>query len=483
MAKLLDENSLRAVKTYLDGANNDFVHKSGSEDISGEKTFKADIKMANNSGRKKITFDIGANDTPNYGAWIGAETYLLTLNAPGGLKTHNSIIPEKPSGSSTDIDLGTSTDKWNNLYLSESLTDGTNSVTIANIVDKTTTQTISGDKTFSGQTRFSAAGGIALNRSDATTTTLSNGAPGATQGFNISNSVHGYLSLVNHAWTPATDGAQSSGTMDLGQSTTRWKNLYLSGNLSDGTNSATIAQLIAGSTTANPTLVGTESNLTSIQINQTKYNVIQWDSTPTSGHGAGYGVTSEGIATAISNAISSVYRYKGSVASYANLPTTGLTTGDVYNVQDTGANYAWTGSAWDELGGDVSNYVTINGTQTISGAKTFSANNGIVISGNSQTAKLRNGSPAAESGFIIELGAGSGGQVQLFQKSWSPTVDGAQSSGTADLGKSTLRWKNLYLSGNISDGTTSVTMTQLGLLSQGVLTENEALAILQGTNS
>ena len=49
--------------------------------------------------------------------------------------------------------------------------------------------------------------------------------------------------------------------------------------------------------------------------------------------------------------IVNVYRYKGSVDTYSNLPRGDLNSGDVYNVEDTGKNYAWTGSAWDDLGG------------------------------------------------------------------------------------------------------------------------------------
>lgn len=57
--------------------------------------------------------------------------------------------------------------------------------------------------------------------------------------------------------------------------------------------------------------------------------------------------------------ISSVYKFKGSVATYNDLPT-GATVGDVYNVTDTGANYAWDGSAWDKLSEtvDLSSYAT-----------------------------------------------------------------------------------------------------------------------------
>lgn len=55
--------------------------------------------------------------------------------------------------------------------------------------------------------------------------------------------------------------------------------------------------------------------------------------------------------------IASVYRYKGSVAASSNLPTTGQTKGDVYNIEaassygPAGTNVAWDGSKWDALGG------------------------------------------------------------------------------------------------------------------------------------
>lgn len=49
--------------------------------------------------------------------------------------------------------------------------------------------------------------------------------------------------------------------------------------------------------------------------------------------------------------ITGLYKYKGSKASYSLLPTTGNEAGDVWNTEDTGMNYAWTGEAWDALGG------------------------------------------------------------------------------------------------------------------------------------
>ena len=64
---------------------------------------------------------------------------------------------------------------------------------------------------------------------------------------------------------------------------------------------------------------------------------------------AGYQTSSE-VQGAISTAISSVYRYKGTVANQDALPKSDQTVGDVYNVTDTGMNYAWDGTKWDALG-------------------------------------------------------------------------------------------------------------------------------------
>ena len=47
--------------------------------------------------------------------------------------------------------------------------------------------------------------------------------------------------------------------------------------------------------------------------------------------------------------ITGVFRFKGSVATVSALPATGNLPGDVYNVIDGGANYAWNGSEWDKL--------------------------------------------------------------------------------------------------------------------------------------
>lgn len=59
-------------------------------------------------------------------------------------------------------------------------------------------------------------------------------------------------------------------------------------------------------------------------------------------------------------AVTSVYKYRGSVENQEALPQSEQTTGDVYNVEDTGDNYAWDGKKWDKLAGtvDLSGYAT-----------------------------------------------------------------------------------------------------------------------------
>lgn len=81
--------------------------------------------------------------------------------------------------------------------------------------------------------------------------------------------------------------------------------------------------------------------------------------------------------------IGTVYRYKGSVKNYSDLPTN-ANNGDVYNVENAylqypaGTNYAWNESTWDALGGiiDLSNYVTQTSlTETLKDYVTTSALN------------------------------------------------------------------------------------------------------------
>lgn len=98
--------------------------------------------------------------------------------------------------------------------------------------------------------------------------------------------------------------------------------------------------------------------------------------------------------------LTTVYQYKGSVATYANLPTTDQKVGDVWNIETAdpdhgikaGDNVAWNGAKWDTLGGnhDLSGYAQLNLANTFTALNAFRAN--IIVS---------NGEAAGSQGQIV----------------------------------------------------------------------------------
>jgi hypothetical protein len=88
--------------------------------------------------------------------------------------------------------------------------------------------------------------------------------------------------------------------------------------------------------------------------------------------------------TAAQLGLATVYKYKGSVETYADLPTSGQKVGDVYNVKqadpdhniEAGDNVAWDGEKWDILAGDtdLSGYAQLNAANTFTAANTFNSN-------------------------------------------------------------------------------------------------------------
>lgn len=46
------------------------------------------------------------------------------------------------------------------------------------------------------------------------------------------------------------------------------------------------------------------------------------------------------------------YEYKGSVATYEDLPSSGNEKGDLWQVRSSGAEFAWDGTQWVERGYD-----------------------------------------------------------------------------------------------------------------------------------
>lgn len=103
--------------------------------------------------------------------------------------------------------------------------------------------------------------------------------------------------------------------------------------------------------------------------------------------------------TAAQLGLATVYKYNGSVETYADLPTSGQQVGDVYNVKqadpdhniEAGDNVAWDGTTWDILAGDtdLSGYAQLNSANTFTAMNAFRAD--IAVS---------NGTAAGSSGSI-----------------------------------------------------------------------------------
>lgn len=155
--------------------------------------------------------------------------------------------------------------------------------------------------------------------------------------------------------------------------------------------------------------------------------------------------------------LTTVYQYKGSVATYADLPTTGQKIGDVYNVETAdpdhgikaGDNVAWDGAQWDILGGnhDLSGYAQLNAANTFTAANTFNSNivvraataagsNGIITLGEKPSHKTEQCliSAAGNGNLILQA---SENQIVAMQSGsvpqWSVVSDEANTQTSAYL--------------------------------------------------
>lgn len=94
---------------------------------------------------------------------------------------------------------------------------------------------------------------------------------------------------------------------------------------------------------------------------------------------AGYGITDAYTKTQVDGLVSGALHYKGSKDTYADLPTSGNSTGDVWNIVNAdathgvkaGDNVAWNGKSWDVLSGtvDLSAYMLTSDMEAITNSE------------------------------------------------------------------------------------------------------------------
>lgn len=120
--------------------------------------------------------------------------------------------------------------------------------------------------------------------------------------------------------------------------------------------------------------------------------------------------TGSAIQTYVSGLVAGVLHYKGTKSTVANLPTSGNTTGDVWHVTQNGSEWAWDGSAWQELGTaiDLSNYITNVTASTIS---IGSASTGTAIPADDITAWTTNTPTEVTPATVVTSASGASASV------------------------------------------------------------------------
>ena len=141
---------------------------------------------------------------------------------------------------------------------------------------------------------------------------------------------------------------------------------------------------------------------------------------------AGYGIIDAYTKTEIDGKLTSAMHYKGSVATYSALPTSGQKVGDMYNVEDDGHNYAWNGTTWDKMSGtvDLSDYVTTSAMNTALANKVDKVS-GKQLSTNDYTTTEKNKLNGIEAGAevnVVESIVVNGVTASISSKKASVTI-------------------------------------------------------------
>ena len=245
--------------------NADYVDRTTSQGISGIKVFNDNVIISRPSGQSQKALYFGnssgaANGFVNilaYGS-VYRDTYIDQI----GVFDHSSTMTKNfcpyQNASNFDFNLGGygyggSLKYWNNLYLSGNITDGTNSVSAANIATLNTAQEFTANKTFTGcelNFKFGANDGgpfkIYKNSSgllkfyasnfDRLSLNATNLRPDIDEGFE--------LGVVNNRFSGVYTTNISDGTTNL-----------LVANIADKTNSETWTFTLSDGTTVTKTIV------------------------------------------------------------------------------------------------------------------------------------------------------------------------------------------------------------------------------------
>ena len=149
--------------------------------------------------------------------------------------------------------------------------------------------------------------------------------------------------------------------------------------------------------------------------------------------------------TELDGKLSGAMHFKGTKATVSDLPSSGQEVGDMYNVTETGANYAWDGSNWDKL----SENIDLSGLQP--NLTSANAGTGISITGSGSNVIISNTQTSAEWGNITG--------TLSNQTDLQNVLNGKQETLVSGTNIKTINNTSLLGSGNISITEPSIATT------------------------
>lgn len=236
--------------------------------------------------------------------------------------------------------------------------------------------------------------------------------------------------------------------------------------------------VVSGTTTKNLTLTlrnGVQISASWADLNTT-YNFMTSGDLATGTDTENKLIAAVTLVNYINSRLAAVYKSKGSVQTYGNLPPTGQQVGDVYNIINAntnppikaGDNVVWTGTDWDVLAGFVDTSMFLTSETDPTGVKTVVVTGGstktLTVTLNNNTTKVATWNDTTyAAGLLADLQAGTSTTAKLWsEKILNDWLNGKDFATIADVTTFFGAQRNdmfVIVNGNISGNTVSLNLT------------------------
>lgn len=448
-----DVSSVAISGSYADLSDkpSNLVTTDGVQNINGNKTFIGQTLRAKATENASNYFYVKPDSNGN-NAKIGFQSDNLMLSNSYVYSMKHLI----PNGSS--VDLGISANKWRDLYLSGSLKDGTNSIAVADIASKTDVQNVA--ELAEGKTSTY----IIDDADDITGTAgLDGGYTNVTAiaGVTISDLKLGDIVLIKETDVPDFWVSQLNETSEVVTSVSLSKMETAKVNLGEYVSRAGSENVTGVHDFANGLQVG---GIT-VEKDSSDRIIFNFSSTPK----VKIGQLDTLFANRITADSSNTYDIGRKTVNWRDLYISGA-------IKDSASDY---GAVVPSTSGWTANRTIslLESDQTFSGANTFNGNVDVgTYTGPYPTVTFKGANSGRSVAFQAEnykfkiMANTSSNVIGWIDTSKDGGTDNytynlqyvhPKTNDRYDLGTSSLKWKNLYLSGNLSDGTNSVTVADI----------------------